>query len=119
MGASKIVMGDQYKPDQGNDTLGGPVIFRNNLWFSGAAWPADAVIKEAQPKIGDPKFRKPGGLNIADYIPLNRTLVQDKGIRIDLLPGDFLGLLQGMNPDKDILGNSVPAKPHIGAIAPN
>jgi hypothetical protein len=119
MGASKIVMGDQYKPDQGSTTLDGPVLFKSNLWFSVKSWPADAMIKDAQPKIGDPKFKKPGGLNIADYIPLNRSLVRDNGIRIDLLPGDFLGLLQGMNPDKDILGNSVPAKPHIGAIAPD
>jgi hypothetical protein len=118
MGSSQMVMGDQYKPDHGATTLDGPVMFKNNLWFSNKSWPADAVIKDTAPKIGDPKFKNGGGQTIADYIPANVKLIKGQGINIELLPGDFIGLLQGLNPDKDILGNPIGKSPHIGAISP-
>jgi hypothetical protein len=118
LGAAKTVMGDQYKPDNGRTTVEGAVVFRNNLWYTSKAWPADALIKDNKPIIGDPKFKKPGGQTIADYVPLNMDLVKGKGIRIEQLPGDFLGLLLGMNPDKDILGRPIGKLPHMGAISP-
>jgi hypothetical protein len=118
MGVSKTVLGDQNKADNGASRLDGPVMFKNNLWLSAKAWPSDAVIKDAAPKMGDPKFRNPGGNKIEDYIPTNSGMVRDKGIRIELLKDDFIGLLQGMNPDKDILGRPIGPKPHMGAIAP-
>lgn len=119
MGSSKTVLGDQYKADKGGSTIDGPVMFRNNLWYSGKAWPADAVIKDAAPKMGNPRFMKPGGNKIEDYIPGNIGLIKAKGIRIDLLPGDFMGLIQGLNPEQDILGRPIGTHPHLGAISPN
>jgi hypothetical protein len=118
LGVSKTVMGDQYKPDNGSTTVEGAVMFKNNLWYSPKAWPADALIKDSKPVIGDPKFKKPGGQNIGDYAPLNKNLVKGKGIRIEQLQGDFLGLLRGMNPDKDILGRPIGQAPPMGAISP-
>jgi hypothetical protein len=118
LGDSKTVMGDQYKPDNASATVEGAVFFRNNLWYSSKAWPADALIKDNKPVVGDPKFKKPGGQNIADYVPLNVKLVKGKGILIEQLPEDFLGLLQGMNPDKDILGRVIGKTPPMGAISP-
>ena len=117
-GSSKLVLGDQYKADDGSSTLDGPIFFENNLWYSTAAWPADAPIKDMSPIIGDARFKDPGGLRIEDYQPGNIELIQNKGVAIQPLPGDFLGLLLGMENDKDILGNKIGSDPHIGAIAP-
>ncbi|HSF46265.1 MAG TPA: hypothetical protein VLA58_09645, partial [Chitinophagaceae bacterium] len=117
-GLSKTVLGDQYKADNGKDKLDGPVIFKNNLWYSANAWPSDAGIRDASPKVGDPMFRNPGGRKIEDYVPANHGLVREKGIRVELLKDDFMGLLQGMNPDKDILGKPIGPTSHMGAIAP-
>ncbi len=117
MGSSKTVMGDQNKADKGSTSLEGPVLFSNNLWYSAAAWPADAVIKEAYPKTGNPKFKNPGGFRIHDYVPGNIDLIKGKGIEIKPLNSDFLGLLQGMQLNKDILGKSIGNNPFIGAIS--
>jgi hypothetical protein len=118
MGSSKSVMGDQNKADEGSSKLNGPLFFRNNLWYSAAAWPADAAIKDAAPKMGNPQFKLPGGIRPEDYIPGNVKAVKRKGIKIEPLSGDFLGLLQGMNPEEDILGKPIGDTPHMGAIAP-
>ncbi len=117
-GASKAVLGDQYKADDGSSKLSGPVVFNNNLWYSPAAWPADAGIKDTSPKVGNPLFKNPGGLRIEDYLPGNIDFIKGKGLKIEPLSGDFIGLLQGMNPEKDILGNPAGANPPIGAISP-
>lgn len=119
MGTSKMVLGDQNKTDKEGTSLDGPVFFKNNLWYSNIAWPSDAVIKDSNPNMGNPFFKNPGGLRIQDYIPANIDFIKEKGIKIEPLPGDFLGLLQGMNPGKDILGKPIGYKPHIGAIAPD
>jgi hypothetical protein len=79
----------------------------------------DAGIKEVNPKIGNPGFKNPGGLHVQDYAPNNTGLIKEKGIKIEMLSGDFLGLLQGMNPDKDIIGKPIGKLAHLGAIAPN
>lgn len=118
MGTAKMVLGDQNKADKGSTSLEGQVLFNNNLWYSNLAWPADAVIKDAKPKIGNPNFKNPGGFRIEDYLPQNTELIKGKGIKIEPLAGDFLGLLQGMNLEKDILGKTIGNIPHIGAIAP-
>jgi hypothetical protein len=118
MGYSESVLGDQYKADDGSSTLDGPVFFKNNLWYSSHAWPADASIKDAAPRMGNPQFKLPGGLRIENYIPGNISLIKEKGIVIEHLAGDFLGLIHGMNMKKDILGKNIGDKPSIGAIVP-
>jgi hypothetical protein len=117
-GNAKMVLGDQYKADDGSGAMRGEVFFRNNLWYSSNAWPADAPIRDIAPVMGDPRFARPGGLKLEDYIPGNVSLVKARGIKIVPLAGDFLGLMQGLNPDKDILGNPVGQSKHLGAIAP-
>lgn len=118
LGKSKSVLGDQNKADEGSSTLDGPVLFKNNLWYSAAAWPSDAAIKDADPKMGDPKFKVPGGMRIEDYIPGNTGLIKRKGIKIEPLTGDFIGLLKGLHPEKDILGKPLGDALPMGAIAP-
>jgi len=119
MGKAKMVLGDQNKADKGSTSLAGPVMFRNNLWYSASAWPADTGIKDDSPIMGNPLFKNPGGLNIQDYLPESIGLVKKRGIKIEPLSGDFLGLLQGMNLDKEILGKPIGSTPSIGAIAPD
>jgi hypothetical protein len=60
----------------------------------------------------------PGGLKPENYVPANVALVKEQGITIEPIAGDFLGLLQGMNPQKDMLGYPLGNRPPIGAIAP-
>jgi hypothetical protein len=117
-GDAKTVLGDQYKADDGKDALKGAVVFKNNLWLHKDNWPKDAGISDEAPIVGDPVFKKAGGMNIEDYVPTNQSLTKGKGVHIKTLPGDFLGLLQGMIPDKDILGNTIGSVPHLGAIVP-
>jgi hypothetical protein len=113
-----MVLGDQYKADDGAGQLGGPVFFKNNLWLSKSAWPNESSIQDVAPRLGDPRFKRPGGPNLEDYVPANVALIKEKGIVIEPIAGDFLGLLQGMNPQKDIMGYPLGSRPPIGAIAP-
>jgi hypothetical protein len=97
----------------------GEIMFQNNLWYTSSSWPKDAPIMDRKPVIGDPAFKNPGGLYSVDYIPRNLEKVKNKGIVIKPITGDFLGLIQGTHPAKDILGNPVGEIPPIGAIVPN
>ena len=118
MGQTKMVLGDQYKADNGKDVLDGPIMFKNNLLYSKSSWPENSGLGECISETGNPMFKNPGGFNIRDYIPQNVETISAKGLPIEKLNGDFIGLLHGMNPEKDILGNPVGNRPPIGAISP-
>ncbi len=117
-GGTKVVLGDQYKPDTGNDALAENVIFQNNLFLDQASWPEGIGIKDAAPLFGDPEFKNGGGGSIRDYIPGNASLIQRNGMEVNLLPGDSTGLWQPLHLTKDILGNPVSDTPCIGAVKP-
>jgi hypothetical protein len=119
MGDSKMVLGDQYKADGGRDILEGPVLFSNNLFFSKSSWPENSGLGTLVIQTGNPEFKNPGGLRAEDYTPKNSGPIAGKGLIIRSLDGDFIGLLHGMNPDKDILGNFINNMPPIGAIISN
>jgi hypothetical protein len=118
VGKSQMVLGDQYKADNGKDVLDGPILFKNNLLLTRASWPENSGLGNTDFQTGNPMFSKPGGTSIADYIPRNAKLIKSKGMVITPLQGDFLGLPHGMNPDKDILGNPITGLPPMGAIVP-
>ena len=65
---------------------------------------------------GNPQFVNEGGLNIKDYIPQNKQLVKDKGIEIEAIPGDSIGLWGGLKVKTDILGNKIKGNPDMGAF---
>ncbi|MHB0756741.1 right-handed parallel beta-helix repeat-containing protein [Polaribacter sp. M15] len=115
-GASKAVLGDQYRPDKLNNKGVENVIFKNNLFLNKQNWPKEIGITDSNPIYGNPLFVNPGGINLQDYIPKNKNLVLKKGIKITYLPKDTIGLLQGFNLDYDILGNTIKNKPSLGAI---
>lgn len=117
-GPSKAVLGDQYKPDKLTGDLAKNVFFKNNLFLKKDNWPQEIGIKDIAPIIGNPEFAKKGGLEAKDYIPENLKLILNKGIQISLLPNDSVGLLQSLEPKKDILGNTIQGNPSLGAIEP-
>jgi hypothetical protein len=92
------------------------VVFKNNLFQRTGIIAESVSIKDLEPLFGDPQFKNPGGLNPQDYIPQNTTLIKDKGIIIENLPGDDIGLTVGLNVEKDIFGNPVKGLPDLGAI---
>lgn len=115
MGEAKQVAGDQYVPDDQSKREIEHVFFKHNLLLRENFWPSEAIIQAEYSLFGDPGFVNPGGLKLEDYIPKNTALVE-KGIEIPFLPEDEFGLIEGLNPETDILGNSIGGQPGIGAI---
>ena len=113
-----MVQGDQNKKDDAASKSLEGVVFQNNLWYSTGSWPADAPIRDAQPKFGNPLFKNPGGMQAGDYLPAAVELIRETGIPVQLLPGDYQGLLQGLNPMVDMLGRPIKGNPPMGAIIP-
>ena len=89
---------------------------RNNIYISESVLPENLLFKDEHMIIGDVRFRKPGGLDAADYTPRNPQLVKDQGIEIPKLEGDPVGLEIGLKVSHDFFGNPIVGKPDIGAI---
>ena len=115
-GLSKTVLGDQNKKDAQKGLVVENVIFQNNLFLNETTWPKYLKIVDSKPIIGNPLYRKEGGLKITDYIPQNLALIQNKGIEIPSLPENNVKLLFGLKMEKDIMGKEINGTPSIGAI---
>lgn len=115
-GESKAVLGDQYKPEKEGESRVENIVFKNNLFLAPGNWPDEVIIHDDEPLFGNPGFVNPGGKEIEDYISGNTDLIKDKGIVIQKIPGDNIGLFIGLNPKYDILGNEIKGLPDIGAI---
>lgn len=116
--AAQAVAGDQKKKEV--DVDGVPnVVFKNNLFFRADNWPTDISLQDAAPITGDPGYNNKGGLQLKDYIPANKKLIVNKGISIQPIPKDSIGLRIGLKVEKDILGNPVKEQPDMGAIELN
>jgi len=99
----------------------GPIknaVFKNNLFLRADNWPdaSKVMITDTAPVYGNPQFVNAGGKDIKDYIPTNVELIKNKGIEIEKIPGDSIGLWGGLKVKKDILGNKIKALPDMGAI---
>mgnify|MGYP003685231605 FL=1 len=112
----KMVLGDQYKPETDSQNKSSSIVFSNNLFLHKNSWPTNAPIQPSDSMIGNPKFKKKEGLSIADFIVENKRLVKDKGMVIEKLSGDDVGLKVGLGVTYDILGNPIKGNPDIGAI---
>lgn len=117
-GNSKTVLGDQNRPDDGKGSGVDELVFKNNLYLRANNLPADLIIQDADAILGDPRFQNPGGLNIEDYVPTNTSKIKNKGIFVEPLPNDSIGLFIGLEVKHDILGNEISGPPPMGAIAP-
>ncbi len=114
-GAAQMVAGDQKKKEV--DVDGVPnVFFKNNLFLRADNWPTDVPLQDAAPVIGDPGFIKKAGLQLKDYMPSNNKLIRNKGISIQAIPNDSIGVRIGLNVAHDILGNKIKGQPDMGAI---
>jgi len=94
------------------------VVFKNNLYLKADNWPAASVvmITDEAPVYGDPQFVNAKGLNIREYIPTNAELIKNKGIEIEMIPSDSIGIIGGLKVENDILGNEINGLPDMGAI---
>jgi len=115
-GKSKAVLGDQYNPEKEGETTIKNLVFQNNLFLKNNNWPKELPIQDDRAIIGNPNFANAGGDRIVDYIPLDTRLIQNKGIEIDLIPNDSIGLPVGLRVNYDILGNRIEGLPDMGAI---
>lgn len=115
LGKSELVSGDQYRPDTNAEGTIDEVIFENNLFNKLDNWPKLAMIQDAKPILGQVSFTNAGGLSPEDYIPTSDQYIK-LGKAIPYLPGDDFGLIYGLQPNKDFMGNEIVGKPGIGAI---
>jgi hypothetical protein len=116
MGQTLNVLGDQ---DQRLERSGEGVkraFVHNNLYLHADILPASLPFTDAAPLVGDPQFANPGGLAAADYMPANVALIRDRGIAIEPLPGDDIGLRVGLQVTADFFGNPIIGLPDLGAI---
>jgi len=116
VGDSKLVKGDQYRPEANGISHIDNVNFNNNIYLKTSTWPKSVLIQDKSPVIGDVQFTKAGGDKLTDYIPLNNELVANKGIEIPFIEGDKKGLFKPLKVEHDILGNPIVGKPDMGAI---
>lgn len=115
-GRSEAVAGDQKRAAFQGHKPAHNIVFENNLYLRANTWPEDTKNQDRSPIVGDPNFCRQGGDSIKDYIPRNTALIKDRGIVISKLPGDEIGLVGGLKVPRDILGQTIAAKPDMGAI---
>lgn len=114
-GKSEALPGNRYKRDRSGDDSG-RVIFTNNLFLRVDNWPNATGIRDNAAVIGDPGFAFTDAMKIGDFRPTNTGLVADRGIMIEPIPGDALGLPGGLAVSHDIIGNPIDGSPDLGAI---
>lgn len=113
---AEVVKGDQYKPSNEKDWQVEHVVFRNNLFLNEDTWPKSLSINDQNPFYGNVNFKNNAGQSPSAFTPLNKDLIENKGIEIEALPQDSIGLVYGLKLKQDILGNPIQGKPDIGAI---
>ncbi|GGE26747.1 hypothetical protein GCM10010832_04290 [Psychroflexus planctonicus] len=72
-------------------------------------------IQDKSPYYGNPKFKEFNN-SLSDFTPQQIRLVKNRGISIPKIPSDSIGLVYGLQLQKDILGNKIKSKPSLGAI---
>lgn len=116
LGETENVSGDQDTQVEDQTQTIDNVVFTNNLYENVNILPESLSIKDSNPFIGDPIFNNPGGVEPVDYKPTNNAVIKDKGIKIEKLPGDAIGLTIGFDVETDYFGNPIKGLPDIGAI---
>jgi hypothetical protein len=115
-GDAENVKGDQYNPEKKGEWMGQNIFFKNNVYLHQSSWPKEMPLQDAKAFYGNSKFTNLGGFLSNDYIPTNRKLIKNKGVIISKLSKDSIGILYGLHPSKDILGNPIIGLPDLGAI---
>lgn len=92
------------------------VVWENNLYQKTDLLPETLQIKDAGPMIGDPGFANEGGVTPEDYVAYFFENIKDKGIPIEKIPGDSVGLRIGLEVTEDFFGNPIVGLPDLGAV---
>lgn len=116
LGETVNVSGDQDSRAINENQTAKNVVLKNNLYTHENVFPASLLIRDNNPIIGDPEFENAGVMDARDYIPRNVDLIRDKGLHIEKLPGDPIGLRIGLDVRSDYFGNPVKRQPDMGAI---
>lgn len=112
------VVSDQSDAEQGETRALPRAVVAHNLFLHATAWPAGLGLADPRPLLGDAAFARPGGDRPEDYLPGNIDLVRDRGLAVQPLPGDPIGLTRGLTVTTDILGHPIRGTPDLGAIEP-
>ncbi len=92
------------------------IVWINNLYQKGRIFPETWIFTEGNPLYGNPNLANPGGLSDSDYIPSTGAFVEGRGIVVSNIPGDAIGLLNGLAVSEDYFGNAILGLPDIGAV---
>ncbi len=115
-GDARVVKGDQWNPQTEGEWKVTDVVFRSNLFLHDSSWPKNLRLQDEDPMYGNASFAVAGGLSMADYTPQNVEMIKDQGVIVPRLAMDTVGLVYGLELERDILGNSISGTPDIGAI---
>jgi hypothetical protein len=99
--------------DTGGESV--DIIFDNNLVYQNKV-PTSPWNSYINNWDADPVFLNPGGLNAADYEPLNKDEVVNAAIDLYMVPGDPDGVAGGFAVTQDFFGNPIIGQPDMGAI---
>lgn len=114
----QLVLGDQYRPDNGSGKITDNVIFKSNLFLNDNSWPESVVFKDQNAIYGNADFVNPSLTAISAFTPKNISLVKNKGIEIPYFPKQKVELSYSLKMEMDILGHKIKGKPSLGAIEP-
>jgi hypothetical protein len=92
------------------------VLFDNNLFLNQECFPSDMMAEARNHIFGDPQFRVMGGTSPENYLPLNDSLVKNRGIKIISLSGENDDFAPSLRVEVDFFGNPIEGKPDLGAI---
>ncbi|NME70435.1 right-handed parallel beta-helix repeat-containing protein [Flammeovirga aprica] len=115
-GEAKLVLGDQYTPDKGGTSEVENVFFKNNVFYQKSNWPKEVLIQPSASHFVDVLFANKSGNELKDFTPTNIEAIKNKGIAIEKIQNDSIGLIYGLDLKYDILGNEIADQPSIGAI---
>jgi hypothetical protein len=116
LGETFDVSGDQDTQAEDQSLTIENVVFKNNVYQNSGILPESLIIKDSNPFVGDAGFKNAGGIEPEDYIPSSVSLLQDKGIAWQKIPGDEPGLLMDLEVEEDYFGNPIIGLPDIGAV---
>ncbi len=114
----QLVLGDQNKADAASNEVIENMHIKSNLFLKVNSLPKEIMLYESASVFGNPMFKKPGGLSIEDYMPLNNALIKNMGMQVSSINNDVTDGRFSLKVEKDILGKPVSNKPSLGAIEP-
>lgn len=111
------VLGDQFNPEKKQKgVMARNITFQNNLFLQKETWNEQIPIQGTGCSFGNPEFTNIQGKTPIEFTPRNRQLIENKGMVIQKLPTDTIGIRRGLSVTHDILGNPIKDNPDMGAI---